>query len=101
MALLRFKLRRSMLFVSGFLLSAAAQWAQPVRIAQVDDTATVQWPGKVSPKAQVQYAEGPVEPSFPMRYVVLLLQRSTRQKASLAHLLADQQDRSSAKIINA
>jgi hypothetical protein len=98
MAQLHFNWNRPTRFVSGFLFFAAGLWAQPVRITQpIDRSATVQLPGNVSPRAQVQYDQGPVEPSFPMQYVTLLLRPSTDQKASLSQLLADQQDRSSPK----
>jgi hypothetical protein len=98
MALLRLNLNRPTLFIFAFLLFATGLWAQPARIAQaIDDSATVQLPGQVSPKAHAQWDQGPVEPSFPMQYLTLLLQPSKDQKASLAQLLADQQERSSAK----
>jgi hypothetical protein len=85
---------RPALFVSAALFCGTALYAQPVRIAQaIDGGVTLPLAESVSPKAQARYDQGPGEPAFPMQYVTLLLQPSAEQRAALAQLLADQQDR--------
>jgi uncharacterized repeat protein (TIGR01451 family) len=85
-------------FASVLSMHVAALCAQPSRIVTaIDDSRRVDLPGSAPFWRQPQYDRGVVAPSFPMRYLTLLMQPSTEQKASLAELLADQQDRSSPK----
>ena len=93
MALWRSRITLPALLVSGFLLPAAALRAQPVRITQsIDDAATVELTGNVSPNAQAQFDQGPAASSFSLQFVTLLLRPSAPQQAALTQLLADQQN---------
>ena len=52
--------------------------------------------GSVHPKAQPQFDQGPIDPSYQLGYVTLIVAPSPSQQAALDQLLAQQQDRSSA-----
>jgi uncharacterized protein (TIGR03437 family) len=83
--------------VSLLVLPPAALLAQENRITgPIDRSRTVLLKGSVHPSAQAQYDRGPVEPSFELAYVTLLLKPSPSQQAALERLLAQQQDPSSA-----
>lgn len=70
--------------------------AQENRIAgPIDRSRTVLLKGNVNPRAQAQYDQGPVEPSFELAYVTLLLKPSPSQQTALEQLLDQQQDPSS------
>ncbi len=56
---------------------------------------TVLLPGDLSPKAQKQFDQGPVEPSLPLNYMTLEFQPTARQQSDLTQLLAEQQQKSS------
>jgi uncharacterized protein (TIGR03437 family) len=82
--------------VSLSVLAPAALRAQENRITgPIDRSRTVLLKGNVNPGAQAQYDRGPVEPSFELAYVTLLLKPSPPQQAALEQLLAQQQDPSS------
>jgi uncharacterized protein (TIGR03437 family) len=84
------------LVVSLLVLPPAALVAQENRITgPIDRSRTVLLKGNVNPRAQPQYDRGPVEPSFELAYVTLLLKPSPSQQAALEQLLAQQQDPSS------
>jgi subtilase family serine protease len=53
-------------------------------------------PGSLHPKAQPQFDQGPVDPSYQLGYVTLIVAPSPSQQAALDQLLAQQQERSSA-----
>jgi subtilase family serine protease len=77
-------------------VSVTAWAAQPDRIVSpIDNTQTVALKGNVSPKAQPQFDQGPVDPSMKLPFVTLLIQPSADQQAALKQLLAEQQDPSS------
>ena len=78
------------------MLPAAALRAQESRInGPIDRGRTVPLKGNVHPRAQAQYDRGPVEPSFELAYVTLLLKPSPSQQMALEQLLEQQQDPSS------
>ena len=82
--------------VSLLALPPAALRAQENRITgPIDRNRTVLLKGNVHPRAQAQYDRGPVEPSFELAYVTLLLQPSPSQQTALEQLLAQQQNPSS------
>ena len=88
--------QRLALVVSLLALPLADLAAQEDRITgPLDRSRTVLLKGNVHPKAQAQYDRGPVEPSFELGYVTLLLKPSPGQQAALEQLLAEQQDPSS------
>jgi uncharacterized protein (TIGR03437 family) len=88
--------QRLALAVSLLVLPPAALRAQENRITgPIDRNRTVLLKGNVHPSAQAQYDRGPVEPSFELAYVTLLLQPSPSQQTALQQLLAQQQDPSS------
>jgi len=71
--------------------------AQPDRIAgSIESRQMVTLRGSVHPKAQPQFDLGPVDPSYQLGYVTLIVAPSPSQQAALDQLLAQQQDRSSA-----
>lgn len=71
--------------------------AQPGRIAgSIESRQMVTLRGSVHPKAQPQFDLGPVDPSYQLGYVTLIVPPSPSQQAALDQLLAQQQDRSSA-----
>lgn len=77
-------------------LRVLAQVVQPDRIvSQIDSGQMVALKGNVYPKAQPQSDQGPVEPTFKMGYITLLLKPTAKQKADLKKLLAEQQDQTS------
>src|SRR5579872_344102 len=58
--------------------------------------AQVSLKGSLHPKAQVQFDQGPVDPTMQFGYVTILLRPTDAQQGDLDRLLAAQQDRSSA-----
>jgi len=71
--------------------------AQPNRIAgSIESRQMVTLPGSLHPKAQPQFDQGPVDPSYQLGYVTLIVAPSPSQQAALDQLLAQQQERSSA-----
>jgi subtilase family serine protease len=78
------------------LASAVCLAQQPDRIAgPIDSSRMVTLPGHVNRNAAPQYDQGPVEPSFQLGYVTLLIAPSPSQEIALDQLLAQQQDRTS------
>ena len=79
------------LIFSSFSLAAA-----PDRIAgMIDSSQTIALAKSHHPKAQPQYDRGPVDPSFKLSYITLLIAPSASQQKALDRLLAQQQDPSS------
>jgi subtilase family serine protease len=71
--------------------------AQPNRImGSIESRQMVTLRGSMHPKAQPQFDQGPVDPSYQLGYVTLIVAPSPSQQAALDQLLAQQQDRSSA-----
>lgn len=78
------------------LASSLCFAAQADRISgPIDSSQTVALARSVHPKAQPQYDQGQVEPSFPISYVTLVIAPSPSQQAALDLLLAQQQNRQS------
>lgn len=70
--------------------------AVPTRITQViDETQLVRLKGNVHPLARREFDQGAVPDSTPMNRMLLLLQRSPEQEASLQQLMAEQQTKDS------
>jgi subtilase family serine protease len=70
--------------------------AQVDRISgPIDSSQKVVLPGNVHPMAKPEYDQGPVEPSFALSSVTLVMAPSPSQQAALEQLLAQQQDRTS------
>jgi len=88
--------QRLTLAISLLVLPLASMRAQENRITgPIDRSRTVLLKGNVHPRAQAQNDRGPVEQSFELAYVTLLLQPSPSQQTALEQLLAEQQERSS------
>ena len=82
------------------LLAGQAAWAQqvtvPARVVEaVDDTRTVQLRGNVHPLARAANDQGALPDSQPLTRMLLLLQRSDAQEASLRQLMDAQQTKGS------
>jgi len=78
--------------------SAAAFQASavPARITQaIDETQLVRLKGNVHPLARPEFDQGAVPDSTPMNRMLLLLQRSPEQEATLQQLMAEQQTKDS------
>ena len=89
-------LKSAILQVFVFILSCTSVWAQTNRLsAPLNTNRIAALNGHVHHLAQSQFDQGPVEPSFAMRALTLVLKRSAEQQASLERLLIDQQDPSS------
>ncbi len=91
---------RALLFVSILAFPFSRAVAQttniPARITQaLDEKNLVTLPGNVHPLARPEFDQGVLPDGHPMSRMLLLLQRSTEQEASLTHLLEDQQNKSS------
>lgn len=70
--------------------------AQPDRIAgRIDSSPSVPLARSLHRKALPQYDQGPVDPSFLLDYVTLVMAPSVSQQQALDQLLAQQQDRTS------
>jgi len=86
--------------VAWLVLAAPALPAQaprvPARItAAINDANRMTLRGNVHPYARPQFDQGLSADSLPLEHMLLVLQRSARQEAALATLLAQQQDPSS------
>ncbi|MFZ1007146.1 MAG: S53 family peptidase [Candidatus Sulfotelmatobacter sp.] len=80
-----------------FLAPTLCLAAQPDRITgSIESRQMVTLRGSVHPKAQPQSDLGPVDPSYQLGYVTLIVAPSPSEQAALDQLLAQQQDRSSA-----
>ncbi len=67
--------------------------AQPDRINRpIDRSHAVSLSGNTHPKAQPKFDRGPVDPSFQLSYVTMMLKQSEAQRAGLDELLAEQQN---------
>ena len=76
--------------------STANQAAPPARLTQaIDEKNLVVLKGNVHPLARPEYDQGAVNDGLQLHRMLLLLQRSPDQEASLEKLLDDQQDKSS------
>ena len=85
------------LFVLVVPSMAGAQGSSPApRItAQIDETRFTTLRGNTHPFARLQYDQGAVADSQPIRRILLLLQRSPEQEASLKQFIDQQQSKSS------
>jgi subtilase family serine protease len=80
------------LFASSLSFAAA-----PDRVVgTIDSSQMVRFSAGVPLKAQSQYDQGPVDPSFKLTHMTLLTVPSASQKKDLAQFLAEQQDQGSA-----
>jgi subtilase family serine protease len=80
-------------FLLPLLASTLAFAAQPDRIlSTIDSSQAVALTKSLHPKAQPQYDQGAVDPSFKLSYVTLLTAPSPSQQKALDQLLAQQQD---------
>ena len=84
------------LFLISADLSAQTNPVSPRITRSVDESNFVRLQGNVHPLAQAQYDQSAVSDSKPMNRMLLLLQRSDEQEASLEGLLDEQQMKSSA-----
>jgi hypothetical protein len=85
----------SALLIAAFF-STPSFAATPDRIVGVIDSSRgVALQKSLHPKAQAKYDQGPVEPSFRLDSLMLLLAPSPTQQKALDELVAEQQDRSS------
>jgi hypothetical protein len=76
--------------------SVTQQKFVPARVTEaVDDAKTVTLKGNVHPLARAEFDQGAVSDAMPATRMLLLLQRSPAQEASLRQLLDQQQDKSS------
>jgi subtilase family serine protease len=87
---------KSVFIVLTTCLLAASALAQkpPVakRITQdIDETQLVRLPGNVHPLARPEFDSGPLADSQPVNHMLLLLQRSPEQEATLYELMEEQQ----------
>src|SRR5260370_10708660 len=78
-----------------FSLSLTPLSAQRDRVVRIDPTRTVVLNCRVHPKARAVNDQGPVEGSFEIPAITLLLKSSDSQQADLRHLLLQQHDSSS------
>ena len=86
-------LAKGRLILALALSVPGAALAQQDRIAgPIDPSRRAILRGVASPKAQPQQDRGPVEPSFRLRYVTMLLKQTAAQHAALGQLLADQRN---------
>jgi uncharacterized protein (TIGR03437 family) len=89
-------LRRVTLFLLFLCMSLAPLCAQRNRIAaRIDDSRTIVLRGRVHPKARMENDRGPVESTFQVPGITLLLKSSAGQQSDLQQLLEQQQDPSS------
>jgi subtilase family serine protease len=87
---------RSWKFFLPLLASSLCFAAQPDRITgAIDSNARVALPQSLHAKAQPQYDQGPVAPSYKLSYMTLVTVPSTTQQKALNLLLTQQQDRTS------
>jgi len=87
---------RSLKLLLLLLASTLCFAQQPDRIAgPIDSSQMIALPGHADRRAQPQYDQGPVEPSFQFGRVTLVMAPSPSQQVALNLLLAQQQDRSS------
>lgn len=90
---MRTLLRHATVIVPIVGLLAGKLAGQQDRITSpIDNSQRVTLTGDVSPEAQQQNDRGPVEPSFQMGAMTMLLKPSAGQQAALNQLLAEQQD---------
>jgi hypothetical protein len=87
---------RSLKLLLPLLASTLCFAGQADRInGPIDSSQMIALPGHADPKAQPQYDQGPIEPSFQFGRVTLVMAPSPSQQVALNLLLAQQQDRSS------
>jgi hypothetical protein len=80
-------------FILPLLATSLCFAAQPDRIAEViGGGPMVTLPKSHHPKAVAQYDQGPVDPSFKLGSITMLMTPSPEQRAALDELVAEQQD---------
>src|SRR5271165_2431708 len=85
--------KSTMLILCILIFSALSFAAAPDRITvPIDSTQTVALAKSRHFRAQAQYDRGPVDPSFKLPYITLLMAPSTSQQQALNELTAQQQD---------
>jgi len=78
------------------VFSSLSYAVTPDRIAgAIDAGKTIPLPKSLHSKAQAQYDRGPVDPSFKLSSMTLMIAPSAAQQKALKKLLAEQQDRTS------
>ena len=82
-----------LLSLNGFSQSAARDRV----VTSINDAQITALKGNVNPKARAEFDRGRVTPSMPMGHLLLSLQRTPEQQASLDRLLADLQNPASPK----
>ena len=86
-------MRRALGIIPLLLSTSLCLAAQPDRISgTIDGSRTVILAGSVHAKAQAQFDQGPVEPSFQLPYITMVMQPSAKQQTDLQQLLQQQQD---------
>ena len=89
-------MRRALGIIPTLLFATLGLAAQPDRITgPINTYDTVVLQGGVHPKAQPQFDQGPVEASFKLANVTMVIPPSAKQQADLEQLLKQQQDPSS------
>ncbi|HXZ42511.1 MAG TPA: S53 family peptidase, partial [Terriglobales bacterium] len=89
-------MRRTLGIIPTLLFASLCFAAQQDRIAGTIETyPAVVLEGSVYAKAQPQFDQGPVEPSFKLACITMVMQPSAKQQADLQQLLKQQQDPSS------
>ena len=89
-------IRRNLAATSLALFIPTLLVAQQDRLAgPISGTKTVTLKGNVSPKAQAQFDQSPVDPSLILHSVTIALTPTPQQQAALQQLLNEQQDRTS------
>src|SRR4029077_8870991 len=91
--MINFRVSRLILTASLALSVTCIALAQPDRIGgPIDRSWSVVVPGNAHPKAQMKYDQGPVEASFRLGYISMMLKQTAAQAVALDQLLADQQN---------
>lgn len=86
-------MRRALGIIPLLLFASLCLAAQPDRISgTIDSYRSVILTGSVHAKAQPQFDQGPVEASFKLPYITMVMQPSAKQQAGLQQLLQQQQD---------
>ncbi len=82
-------------FLLPLLATSLCFAAQPDRITTIDTSSRVALAQSLHPRAQAKYDRGPVEPSYELGYMTMVMVPSPAQQKALDVLLAQQQDRKS------
>jgi subtilase family serine protease len=91
----RFLILPFLFSVSLFSVTLAQGQVLPRVVSKIDNTQKVTMTGNVHPLARAEFDRGPVADAFPMKRMLLLLNRSPEQQAALADVMEKQHDKSS------